>query len=405
MAFHRVMTRGLRRRMLRRDVPPNPCHLRHMATTEPGTSSTSSLPRCRVTVLVPHVETSDPNLAYYSDFSQSHAEYVRVFAELGLGWHWQPVTLADYEEVIVAAAAAAAADGSMAVFLNLCDGDEVNGVPGLSVVRLLDTIGACYTGADQAFYETTTSKLTMKQCFADADVPTAPWASLTDSASCDGVRERCGTPLIVKPAVSAGSMGITLDSVVHTDDALRAKLASLGDGYRGWDLVGGGVLAERFIVGREFTTFVIGSADAPERAMVYPAVERVFNRALPPTEQFLSFDRLWEIYEREAPLPDQAYLWEYAAAPAHLGQALTTISWAAYVAVGGRGYGRIDLRLDATTGELFVLEVNAQCGLSDDEDFTSIGAILRYAQRSFTDAIRSILAEAVHSHALKRLST
>ena len=367
-----------------------------MATS--GTLRATSLPPCRVTVLVPQVETSDPDLAYYSDFSQSHGEYLRVFAELGLAWDWQPVTLADYRQVI---GAAASRRGATQVFFNLCDGDEVNGVPGLSVVRFLDSIGACYTGADEAFYETTTSKLTMKRCFADAHVPTAPWASLTDSASCVGVLEACGTPLIVKPAVSAGSMGITLDSVVHTDDALRSQLASLSAGYRGWDLAGGGVLAERFIVGREFTTFVIGSAAARERAMVYPAVERVFNSALPATEQFLSFDRLWEIYERETPLPDQAFLWEYAAAPNVLGRQLAEVSWAAYVAVGGRGYGRIDLRLDAATGELFVLEVNAQCGLSDDEDYTSIGAILRYAQMSFTDAVRRILLEAICSHALK----
>jgi len=362
----------------------------------------TSLPPCRVTVLVPQVETSDPNLAYYSDYSQSHDEYVRVFAELGLDWQWQPVTLADYERVI---RAAASGEGLPQVFLNLCDGDEVNGVPGLSVVRFLDTIGACYTGANPLFYETTTSKLTMKRCFADANVPTAPWASLTDSASCAGVRERCGTPLIVKPAVSAGSMGITLDSVVHTDEALRAQLAALSAGYRGWDLAGGGVLAERFIVGREFTTFVIGSAAAPERALVYPAVERVFHSGLPATEQFLSFDRLWEIYERETPLPDEAYLWEYAAAPDALSRRLAEVSWAAYASVGGRGYGRIDLRVDATTGELFVLEVNAQCGLSDDENYTSIGAILRFAQRSFTDAVRRILLEAVQSHAPMRAAS
>ena len=30
-----------------------------------------------------------------------------------------------------------------------------------------------------------------------------------------------------------------------------------------------------------------------------------------------------------------------------------------------------------------MLEVNAQCGLSEDEDYTSIGAILRYADKTF----------------------
>jgi D-alanine-D-alanine ligase len=47
--------------------------------------------------------------------------------------------------------------------------------------------------------------------------------------------------------------------------------------------------------------------------------------------------------------------------------------------------------MDAVTGELYVLEVNAQCGLSEDENFTSIGAILRFADRPFHGMVREIL--------------
>jgi len=42
-----------------------------------------------------------------------------------------------------------------------------------------------------------------------------------------------------------------------------------------------------------------------------------------------------------------------------------------------------------------VLEVNAQCGISEDEDFTSIGAILRVSGISFTELIASILTETI----------
>ena len=45
-------------------------------------------------------------------------------------------------------------------------------------------------------------------------------------------------------------------------------------------------------------------------------------------------------------------------------------------------------------GELYVLEVNAQCGLSEDENYTSIGAILRYSGKSFTDLTVEILDDA-----------
>jgi D-alanine-D-alanine ligase len=70
----------------------------------------------------------------------------------------------------------------------------------------------------------------------------------------------------------------------------------------------------------------------------------------------------------------------------------------AYAAVGGKGYGRIDIRMDRNTGELSILEVNAQCGLSEDEDYTSIGAILRVSGVSFTELIGSILKEGMRKN-------
>ena len=59
------------------------------------------------------------------------------------------------------------------------------------------------------------------------------------------------------------------------------------------------------------------------------------------------------------------------------------------------GYARLDFRLDKKTGKLFVLEINAQCGLSDDENYTSIGAILRMSDKTFTDLIVEVLDDAL----------
>lgn len=343
-------------------------------------------------VLAPLVETDDPDLAWYSDYTQSRAEYARAFADLGWAWRWQEVTLADHAEVIARIARESRAEGREPVVLNLCDGDERNGSPGLSVIRCLEAHGLRYTGADERFYDVTTSKIVMKECFDRARVPTAPWEVLPAEAFPRGLIGRLGAPLIVKPAVSAGSMGITTKSVVRTPQALKAQLDRLARGYHGWDLAGGGVFAERFVSGPEFTTLIVGDGDAPERASVYPPVERVFHPDLPETERFLSFDRLWGLYEVEAPLEGDADLWRYRPAPEALQDRIRDVSWAAYAAVDGRGYGRVDLRQDARTGELYVLEVNAQCGLSEDEAYTSIGAILRFARSPFSHLVREIIA-------------
>ena len=344
-----------------------------------------------VWVLAPVVETDDPDIAWYADYSQSKAEYDRAFGALGLAWRWQPVTMRDHEAVVQRIIRESA--GHEPVILNLCDGDEVNGSPGISVIRCLERHGLRYTGADERFYDVTTSKIVMKEAFDRAGVPTSPWAVVPrDGAGIGEIIKRLGVPLILKPAVSAGSMGITTKSVVQSPQALRAALKRLNKGYHGWDVAGGGVFVERFVDGPEYTTFIVGSHDQRTRATIYPPVERGFNPALPPHERFLSFDRLWGLYETEDPLEDDADLWKYRPVPRGVARKVKEISWAAYEAVGGRGYGRVDLRQDRVTGEIVVLEVNAQCGISEDEAYTSIGAILRFARTTFASAVGEIIA-------------
>ncbi len=349
-----------------------------------------------VLVLVPSVETDDPTLEFYNDFTHSHAEFKRAFAELDLAWRWQPVTIADYRDVI--AGMAEDRGTHRPVIFNLCDGDETNGVPGISVIRCLDEHGLPYTGADERFFRDTTSKIDMKITFDAAGVPTAPWEVITShDVVSRSLFERIGRPLIVKPAVSAGSLGISIRSVVDTPRALRAQLRRLSKGFHGWDVTSGGVFVERFISGPEYTTFIVGSHDAPERARIYPAVERIFFDDLPDREKFLSFDRLWETFEEEDPVSDDASLWEYDPVPEDLQTRIHEVSWAAYAAMGGHGYGRVDLRMDAATGELHVLEVNAQCGLSEDENYTSIGAVVRVAGLPYSAIIREIIDEALQT--------
>jgi D-alanine-D-alanine ligase len=172
----------------------------------------------------------------------------------------------------------------------------------------------------------------------------------------------------------------------------------LYEGYRGWDLSSGGLIAEQFIKGPEFTTLIVGSADRPNDCIHYLPVERVFHSSLPDTEKFLSFDRLWEFYETESEMPGDENFFDYYLPSEELIPALQQISLDAYVAVCGSGYARIDIRMDAQTKKLYVLEVNSQCGLSEDEDHTSIGAILRVSGKSFTQLIIEIIQDALRKN-------
>ena len=372
-----------------------------MAPVSPLLNS-HSVSQIKVWVLAPHLETNDPKIDYYYDFTQSIAEYEKTFSELGIEWKWQPVTINDYPQIIESISKEKDLGLKTPVVFNLCDGDEVNGTPGISVVRLLEQKGLIYTGSDEYFYSITTSKIPMKQAFDRAKVSTANWKAIHDKEpDAESVFEKLGSPVIVKPAVSGGSMGVGIKNVVHKPDELRHLVKEMFDGYRGWDLAADGLIAESFINGPEYTVLISGSYNNPEEAKIYTPVERVFHPSLPEHEKFLSFDRLWEMYEDETPMPNEASFYEYKLPEASLINDIKNISWDAYVATRGRGYTRIDVRMDKKTGKLYVLEVNAQCGLSEDENFTSIGAILRLSGNTFTNLISEIIHDAFTRHPVK----
>ena len=365
------------------------------------TEATRLLKPYIIWVLAPHLESDDPNIQHYYDFTQSIKEYTKVFEELNAEWEWQPVTMDNFKSIV--ASIAESKNGKTPLVLNLCDGDEVNGTPGVSVIHELEKHGLIYTGSDAHFYNVTTSKIPMKKAFDKAGVATANWRVITDKkGSTKGICKRVGTPVIIKPAVSGGSMGVSVKNVVHTEEELTKRVEDIYKGYRGWNLLVDGLFVEQFITGPEYTTFITGSSDDPENCIVYEPVKRVFHESLPESEKFLSFDRLWEIYEDETPMPENGNFYEYRPAEPSLVPALKQLSFDAYKACGGKGYTRIDIRQDATTGKLYMLEANAQCGLSEDEDYTSIGAILKVSNVSFTEIIAEILKDALRRSIVKQ---
>jgi D-alanine-D-alanine ligase len=353
----------------------------------------------KVWVLSPFVHTNDENLDYYYDFSQSISEYSKTFKELGLQWKWQPVTMDDYVEIILGIVSEKEKNISFPIVLNICDGDEVNGTPGISVLKLLEDKELIYTGAEAFFYDITTSKIVMKRAFDAANIPTAKWEPIQyESQNINGIFDRLGTPIIVKPSVSGGSMGVGTKNVVYNEAELNDLVKKMFEGYRGWNLVTDGLIAESFITGPEYTSFIVGSYNKPQKAIIYEPVERIFHSSLPEDEKFLSFDRLWEIYEEETAMPNEENFYEYEKVNPDLVDEIKKLSWDAYASLKGTGYTRIDIRKDKTSGKLYVLEANAQCGISEDENYTSIGAILKMTGKTFTELVTEIITEAIDKY-------
>ena len=361
------------------------------ATSRPRVSLAGWQPE--VHVWIPYATTDGRIESPSHDTPVYRAEVHSWFEALQLPWRWVPVTLACLAQTL--ATVCAPGRTAPALVCNLCDGDEVHGYPGASVVRALEQASIPFTGAASTFYALSTSKIAMKERLRQCKIATPPFVCLGNRPD-DMARltTHVGYPAMIKPAVSAASTGISLRSCVHDAASARAQFARLAQGENGACFLASGIFAERFVDGPEFTVLVVADQRCTRGVRAYPAVERVFHSALPPHERFLSYDRYWAYYQEEARLPDTEPFYRYALAAPQLQEPLGDLAVRAFLALSGTGYARVDIRMEACTGVLYVLEVNANCGLSGDEE-TSVGQILRLTGVPMHQLLASILEAAL----------
>ncbi|KAL6052210.1 SET domain-containing protein-lysine N-methyltransferase, partial [Balamuthia mandrillaris] len=261
-----------------------------------------------------------------------------------------------FEKVLVKKATAAqqirdlARDGRFDVFINLCDGAFDEDRAGFEVVQLLERYGLAFTGANSKFYEP--SKELMKMMAYYYDVNTAPFVFAYNEEDIKEAHQNLRYPMIVKHYNGYSSVGMTKDSRVNNEEELLCQARKMIEDY-------GGALIEEFIEGREFTVLVAENPDNELEPLVYTPVECKFSNG----ETFKHFDLKWKEYSgiKWVSCTDEA-----------LSQKLKEMSQRIFLALGGVGYGRTDIRVNEA-GEAFFLEINPNCGIfyaapEDDPD-------------------------------------
>lgn len=172
-------------------------------------------------------------------------------------------------------------------------------------------------------------------------------------------------PAIVKPAGEDGSVGIDEASVVEDAVELAAAL----------DRVSGPALLQSFMPGRELQVGLVGAHVLPVAEIVFAGRQRVIGYAAkwsPGSEA----DR---DTRPVCPARITTTLHDHA----------IELARAAWAAVGGRGYGRVDLRTDAA-GRLHVLEVNPNPDLAPS---AGLARMARVRGWSFDDLVGRIVEE------------
>lgn len=223
----------------------------------------------------------------------------------------------------------------------------------------LNLLNIPYTGSGVLASALAMDKWRCKLVWAAAGLPVPDYEIVTPTSNFSEIEARLNLPLFVKPANEGSSIGI---SKVKESGGLRAAFALAAQ----YDAC---VIAERFLAGGEFTVGIIGDQALP------------VIRIVPQTE-FYDFAAK---YSRD----DTQYL-----IPSGLGEAreaeIRAMALHAFRVLGGRGWGRIDVMLDAE-GRAWCLEANTSPGMTDH---SLVPMAAKAAGISFGDLVVKLLGEA-----------
>ncbi|MBC7223902.1 MAG: hypothetical protein H5T59_06480 [Anaerolineae bacterium] len=243
------------------------------------------------------------------------------------------------------------------ICFNICEG--LRGEARESQVpAFLEILGIPYTGSGIVAQALSLDKGLAKRVWRDHGLPTAPFQVFVRGD--EPLAPDLEFPLFVKPVREGSGMGITPQSVVEDEGALREQVRWVIRTYRQPALV------EGFLPGREFTVGVLGNRlqpgeepplplYAPEGFHTFPVLEidvsPIGDAQGLYTSQVKSDMPLAPRYLCPAPIPQG------------LARELQGLAVAAFEAIGAVDVGRVDFRLDAE-GRPYLLEINTLPGLN-----------------------------------------
>ena len=230
----------------------------------------------------------------------------------------------------------------------------------------LDLLGIPYTGSDILASALAMDKWRTKLVWQAAGLPVADYVILDADSDFEAAEERLGLPIFVKPANEGSSIGI---SKVKTAGGLKAAYEEAAK----YDSI---VMAEAFLAGGEFTVGILGTGKA---AKALPPIRIV------PTTEFYDFDAKYLRDDTQYQIP--------CGLPESEIKAMQEMALRAYAVIGGRGWARIDVMLDAE-GKQYCLEANTSPGMTDH---SLVPMAAKAANISFPDLVVRLLEDAGHA--------
>lgn len=229
------------------------------------------------------------------------------------------------------------------------------------IQSLLHYLGVPFTGSDMAACAIAMDKLVTKSVWRDAGLPVLPDVQVFSDDDYDSIAQTLRSAcFVVKPALEGSSVGVS--KVSNQQEFIAAFAAAGGADEK--------IMAEPWVDGRELTYSVLGET------------------VLPSIEIIASGSHVFYDYAAKYLADDTRYV-----CPAPIDAALDAMlredALAAFLAVGGSGWGRVDYLLDSA-GYASLLEVNMVPGMTSH---SLVPLAAQSAGLDFTTLVVTILAQ------------
>ncbi|MDP3322437.1 MAG: D-alanine--D-alanine ligase [Hydrogenophaga sp.] len=237
-----------------------------------------------------------------------------------------------------------------------------------TVQGALELLGIPYTGPGVMASAVAMDKLMTKRIWLAEGLSTPAWRQVHSAEETRAAFAALGSPMIVKPVREGSTIGLSKVLTLEACDAAYALAA-------GQDPM---VMCEQFIAGDEVTCPVLGTGPTaralPVIRIVAPAGNYDYqNKYFTDTTQYL--------------VP--------CGLPAGEEEAIQAMVLQAYRVLGCRGWGRLDVMIDAKTRQPYLLEINTSPGMTSH---SLVPMSARAAGISYEDLCLEVLRSAGLDH-------
>lgn len=248
----------------------------------------------------------------------------------------------------------------------------------VTVAGILNSLGVPYTGGGPGELYLQADKALAKKLLAFDGIAYPNFAVFDRQTGDLETGGNLRMPIFVKPLDADASIGIDQGSLVHSTVALMERVLLIHRKHHC------SALAEEYIEGREFYVGVLGNHDP----LALPPIEMDFSGIPDGMARVLDSKAKWS--QRSA---------EYKGTKAVVAEVtdeararLQRVALQAYRALRVRDYGRVDLRMQST-GEVYVIEVNANCYLEQSSEFVMAAQAAELSYEALVNRIAELAVE------------